>query len=86
MSDKFEDSVSNRHDRVRIGQIWRDKDPRSPNQVTVLQIEWTGFKDEDRRRKDRYRVQIQRHSRKVWVRLDRFIKKFAQIVHTEETP
>lgn len=78
-----------RHSRVRVGQVWRDKDPRSPHQVTVLQIKYTGLhprkvKFWNRNDKSLYKVQIQRHSKKVWVRLDRFIKKFAHVTHTEE--
>jgi hypothetical protein len=46
-----------------VGDAWRDKDPRSPNRVVVLEVEAD-------------RVRIQRPSKKVWVSLKRFAKAF----------
>lgn len=53
---------------VRVGQVWRDRDPRSPNDVTVVGMEGLGVFA---------RVQIQRPSRRVWVSLYRFVRAFS---------
>lgn len=51
---------------VRVGQVWQDKDSRTPNLVTVLKVE-------------NGRAQIQRPSRKVWVRTGRLQRRFSFI-------
>lgn len=51
---------------VQVGDVWRDLDPRSPNEVAVLGFDPTNT-----------RVLIQRPSRRVWVARRRFFKRFA---------
>jgi hypothetical protein len=46
--------------------VWKDKDPRSPYEVVVLEV-------------DADRVRIQRPSVKVWVSLKRFAKAFRPV-------
>jgi hypothetical protein len=51
----------------RVGDVWIDRDPRSPNRVEVLVVEGG-------------RVLIQRPSKKVWVSATRFTKAFRRVV------
>jgi hypothetical protein len=56
-----------------VGETWKDKDPRSPNEVRVLELETD-------------RVRIQRPSVKVWVSLKRFVRRFEKVLQPGTLP